>query len=145
MGQIRSDFGRIAVESRRESFYLHANYGYVPGCRPAGDLRLHDEVVHDDRRWVVTTIDEKYVRLRLQDGQVGVDPVVVDLAHDVDVVVPGYEEDAPGPHAARWRETGSPEFLVEDLDDVIAALKDYRASLRADPAYRRRLAPAEAS
>lgn len=57
MGFIRDSFGRVCVESRRESFILHVDHG-----------------------------------------------------------------GAPGP---------SPEFLTADLDDVIAALSDYRASLPA--------------
>lgn len=76
MGFIREGFGRATVESRRESFILHMDYGY-------------DETgnVESDR-----------------DGFLGV----------------------------RWRNEGHPEFLTENLDDIIAALRDYRESLPAE-------------
>jgi hypothetical protein len=67
MGMCLEDFGQISVEIRRESFIVHAGYGYTSdGARTSDD-------------------------------------------------------DHFGKH---WREGGHPEFLLVDLDDIIAALQD---------------------
>src|SRR3954453_16120299 len=123
MGGLREDFGRMSIETRRESFYVHAGYGYQPWRRKLGDLALRAEVSLDGKRWRIFALTEDYVGIREQQFS-----TERELPPDTEVVVPGYEEDAPGPHAAHWREFPHPEFLYEDLDDLIAALEDLRDS-----------------
>ena len=71
MGMCLEDFGRISIEVRRESFYVHAGYAYTA------------------------------------DG-----------------------EREPGEFASAWRELPHPEFLIEDIDDLIKALEDARDYLK---------------
>jgi hypothetical protein len=70
MGFIHEDVGRISIETRRESFIIHPNYGYnVEGNEHSEDL---------------------------------------------------------GSFGRHWRESPHPEFLNDDLDDLIAALEHVR-------------------
>lgn len=77
MGMCLEGKGNTSVEVRRESFVIHAGYGYT-----------------QDR-----------------DGD--------------DVHTP--ESDTFGKH---WREEPHPEFLLGDLDDLIASLEEARAYLK---------------
>jgi hypothetical protein len=122
MGFIRKDFGTITVESRRESFIVHAMYGYKPGYRKLAELPLRSEVIYKGARHVIAVLAENYVALR--EAQFS---TVIELPPETEVEVPGYEEDAEGPLAQRWREW-HPEFLYADLDDLIVALEDLRES-----------------
>lgn len=72
MGFVRERFGRITIETRSESFYIHPSYGY------------DDE----GNEW----------------------------------------SDSLGNFGIYWREHPHPEFLLGDLDDLIAALQDARAA-----------------
>lgn len=70
MGFIRDRYGRITIETRRESFIVHTNYGYdADGNEHSDDL---------------------------------------------------------GSFGRHWRESCHPEFLNDDIDDLIAALQDAR-------------------
>lgn len=70
MGFIHEQHGRVAIETRRESFIVHMGYGYDP----SGNER----------------------------------------------------DDSLGAFGRHWREMPHPEFLHEDLDDLITALTEIR-------------------
>jgi len=76
MGFCMESKGRFAIEMRRESFTVHADYGYE-------------------------TVDG--------------------------VTVHASSADVFGKH---WRETPHPEFLLEDLDDLILALQGAKKYLK---------------
>lgn len=130
MGQIRDNFGRIAVESRSESFYVHAAYGYSPKRVQINTLGLGDtfiaqrEGTAEMRRWRVSLIAEDRV-----EGREEVSSVIESFLPGTVVVDPDGESfDADEPLAKLWNNHPHPEFAVEDLDDLIAALVDYRES-----------------
>jgi hypothetical protein len=141
VGFIRDQFGQITIESRRESFIVHAGYGYVPGRKPVGDLRPGDEFrFPHENRWEVTGLFKTEVEaVRLDEGAEpwmiakpvgGGQATELTLPIDALVFVDGFEEDAEGALAKWWRDAGHPEFLIEDLDDLIRALADFAASRR---------------
>lgn len=126
------DRGTISIEGRRESFIIHAGYGYLPGVFPLRDFATIGEPfdakregTDDMRSWTVTLIAAD--RIEATDDVSGVfqtfDPGQV-------VERPGCEQNAEGAFAAHWREQGHPEFERKDLDDLIAALIDYRTRAR---------------
>ncbi len=128
MGMIHDDHGKISIETRCESFIIHAGYGTVPGLYPLRDFAaLGEEFVarredtDEMRRWTVTLIAEDRI-----EGREAVSSVVQSFDPGIVVERPGFENDAEGSHAAWWREAGHPEFANEDLDDLIAALVEVR-------------------
>lgn len=132
MGHVYEDHGTISIEGRRESFVVHAGYGYTPGLYQLRDFAtLGDEFVapmrevacEPMRHWSVSLIAEDRIEARES-----VSSVVQSFDPGQVVERPGFEQRADGPHAEWWREAGHPEFALEDLDDLIAALTDYRAA-----------------
>lgn len=132
MGFIHEDHGRISIETRRESFIIHAGYGYVPGVFQLRDfaalgaefMAKRDGADTDLRSWAVTLIAEDRIEARE-----AVSSVIQSFDPGRMVERPGFELAAEGPSAAWWREAGPPEFDNEDLDDLIealAAVKDSR-------------------
>lgn len=102
MGMIRDQFGRISVESRRESFIIHPTYGYervCPVCEGDPPSPLMGECAGG-------------CTYAYRDGAVD------ERGH-----VPDQQNT---PFGARWRELPHPEFSNEDLDDLISALIDLR-------------------
>lgn len=135
MGMIYENFGRFAVEGRRESFYVHASYGLKPLELALGELALGQrfrEVGSEEVKWVVG---------HLIDGVTLVMPWPEDLGDrelmsSQVVVVPLDDDGSPvdqvddyHPLGRTWREHPHPEFDNDDLDDLIAALSDYRSKL----------------
>lgn len=117
MGFIHESHGTISIETRRESFIIHAGYGYEPGLFPLRDFAvLGAEFVAESHHWIVTLIAEDRIEAR------EVTSGVVEAFDPGNVVErPGYEQHAEGSFAALWREP-HPEFANEDLQDLIDAL-----------------------
>lgn len=142
MGLIRDNFGRITIESRRESFYIRPNYGYtrehpqVPLSKiEVGQcFRYSLPGEFDAEPWqvvgqlIAATLVKPATRSQAGEGD-RVDPAV--MVHPVGShYEPEYVEvEIDTPFARYWRERPAPEFLNEDIDDLIAALQDLRASL----------------
>lgn len=127
MGHIRESFGHVTVESRSESFIIHADYGYEPGFFALRDFAaIGEEFIAyrqnttERRHWKVTLIAEDRVEARE-----AVSSVIQTFHPDSMVERPGYEQDAEGSFAEHWRGP-HPEFVTADLDDLIAALTDFR-------------------
>ncbi len=133
MGHIYEDHGVIAIEGLRESFIIHASYGYVPGVFPLRDFAVlgeefaakRDGADPELRRWKVMLIAEDRIEARET-----VSSVIQSFDPGMTVKRPGFEQDAEGTFAAYWREAEHPEFERKDLDDLIAALIDYRTQAR---------------
>jgi hypothetical protein len=128
MGGIRETFGRIATETRRTSFYVHASYGFSVGRYPVGGLDFDTEFI-DPTTGKVCTITAKYR------GDVAAYPVdgscapgaAYSIPNGTLVAVPGTEEfDGEDPLGRQWHDYPHPEFAYEDLDDLIAALEELR-------------------
>lgn len=140
MGHIRKDFGKITLESRRESFYIHPSYGYrreypqtALNTIPVGECFRY---AVDDEPWQVVgqlmgaTLVKSAVRTHPGEGDrvEGSSRVMVHPAPRPDHKALSEEVAAEGPFAEHWRDTPHPEFLNEDIDDLIAALEELRTS-----------------
>lgn len=131
MGHIYDDHGRIAIEGRRESFYIHAGYGYEVGRARIGELSVGDEFIAardgagEDRLWKVSLVAEDRV-----EGREAVSSVIQTFPPDVMVVIPGREVPSDHPLGRFWREVPHPEFENADVDDLIAALEAYREAIK---------------
>lgn len=127
MGFIRDDFGRITVESRRESFRIHAGYGYRRRRVEIATLGLGDRFTHDGMDYRVIARLENFngtfIEVLKGDNHAG------SWAGDIIVESNVAEEKSDHPLGQVWRDHPHPEFTVDDLDDLIAALTDYRDSL----------------
>lgn len=124
MGHIYEDHGKIAVEGRRESFYVHAGYGYRQATRPVGDLHPGDEFDYRGGRC-------KLYALFADHALVLVDAAEPDRVELTELVgIDDQEFDETEPLGRVWREHPHPEFAIEDLDDLIAALTEYREAIR---------------
>lgn len=118
MGHIYDDHGVVSIEGRRESFIVHASYGYKQAERPGDNVRL------DGFNWTIHALYADHVCLHRLD--------VPNMNRDVlidELVVIDDSDKAECSFAESWREW-QPEFASEDLDDLIAALVDYRESTR---------------
>lgn len=137
MGGIRETFGRITVESRRESFIVHTSYGLRDARRAAEKLMPGDHfrtvdgspepggrpAVHRVSYIDTTTVhfqagsiprDDKFVVPCDADGNAldqEDDPVVTSLG-------------------VLWNEHPHPEFELRDLSDLIAALTELKTNPR---------------
>lgn len=144
MGLIREDFGRITIESRRESFYISPSYGWR---REYPQVPLNEIAVgacfryslpgeFDDEPWQVVgqllgaTLVKPAIRQQAGEGD-RIEGSPQHMVHPVDAnyAPDSIEVEVDTPFARHWRETPNPEFLNEDIDDLIAALEDLRASL----------------
>ena len=129
MGFIRRAVGRFTIETRSESFYIHADYGYRPGTRMLRDLPLDAEFFAEapgtGRRgpWVVTVLTREYVT-GAPIGPKALFPVRFDP--DTLVEVPDYQVESDHPLGRLWRDHPHPEIEYADLDDLIAALVEVR-------------------
>lgn len=134
MGGIREDFGHVAIESRRESFIIHVEYGWRPARAPRKSLMPSDwfRKIDGDGPYRVLSIDEARVVYSAGDRDTF-------MLRDAAPVIPCDETGDPldqeedpdaGPFGKRWREVGHPEFLNEDLGDLIAALQELRDNPR---------------
>jgi hypothetical protein len=142
MGMIRDDFGNISVEQRRESFYIVPSYGWAhvyPQVR-LSEIRVGECFRYslpgeaDDEPWQVTgqligkTLVKPATRPQSGDGD-RVDSKR--MVHPVDehYAPDSTEVEVDTPFARHWRDCPAPEFLNEDLDDLIASLEDLRQAL----------------
>lgn len=98
MGHIHDHHGRISLETRRESFIVHPTYGYERTCPVCKGDPPHP-MMGDCRGGCSRAY---------RDGEVDEPGRVPDHAYDL--------------FGRHWRENPHPEFLLEDLDDLIAAL-----------------------
>lgn len=133
MGMIYDNHGRISVEGRYESFYVHASYGYRPARSPLVDLRPGQHFVFtEDGTHCQVTAQKITTTEFVQDDERHPEaerPVV-----DSPSVIPTYEDGSPmdteyddgAPLARLWRDHPHPEFLIADLDDLISALVAYK-------------------
>lgn len=131
MGGIRRDFGRISIESRSQSFIIHANYGYETGKKAVGDLDFETDFIaalperpEDRRIWRIRSKMADHVNAAETQFS-----SLCDFPNELLVEVPGFEVPAEGGFAEIWREW-HPEFANEDLDDLIAALQELRENPR---------------
>lgn len=102
MGLILESHGRIAVEERRESFIVHPTYGYERTC-PVCEGDPPSPLMGECAGGCTVAFRERRV--------------------DEPGRVPDFADEPFGEH---WRERAHPEFLLEDLDDLIAALTELR-------------------
>lgn len=121
MGMIHDDHGKILIETRHESFIIHASYGYKQAERPVGQQRPGDNVRLDGYNWTIHALYADHACLHRLDVPNMSRDVLLNVFVGIDDV-----DDAEGSHAAWWREAGHPEFANEDLDDLIAALVEVR-------------------
>jgi hypothetical protein len=120
MGHIHENHGLITIETHRESFTIHAGYGYRQVQGPVSDKRPGTVVLGlDGCEWKVHAHYEDYVTLVQTDN----DTTTCDVAPDFVVLVDGEEEvDDTDPLGKLWRNYPHPEFANEDIDNLIAAL-----------------------
>lgn len=140
MGQIRSDFGSISIESRSESFIIHPGYGWRSLRKPIGDVQPgeHFMLVAEPGRLYycngITVDSVEVIERGVVDGvevsRNGSFPRNGDeqvIPCDSDGNPLDQEEDPDsGTFGKHWREDGHPEFLRQDLPHLIAALEDLR-------------------
>lgn len=133
MGEIRDDFGVISIESRRESFYIHASYGWEPKQCQARDVGLgrfcregHGPVMKIVGHLMDVTLAEYAGEEEL--CEVRLNPTLVVIPCD-DVGREDDQQESDHPLGRLWTENPHPEFDLGDLDDLIAALVDYRESM----------------
>lgn len=136
MGHIYDEHGTIAIEGRRDSFIVHAGYGWQSEKKMVGELELgtyfilpttpNDEVV----RLVALELhaDATYERAGDPGRRRPISPTTR-VVWCYDARTPNTEEEVEGEFARRWRDHSHPVFLLGDLDDLIAALVDYRTKL----------------
>lgn len=140
MGMIYGDFGRFAIEGRRESFYIHADYGLEPYTCALSDVKLgayfRDRVDSPPLQVIGQMIGKTIVN-----NTFATHP---DSTHERDnaetgIPVEGGPAFAPvdlvendHPLGRIWREHPHPEIENDDLGDLIAALEDYRSRLERD-------------
>lgn len=138
MGMVYENHGIITIEGRRESFYVHASYGLKPLECELGEVKLgycfRDSTDHNPLQVVGHLIGKTLVKpvSTTMDG-----PGIERRPDDVVIPVgpaPAYEpiDQQEWDHPLRrvWREHPHPEFDLDDLDDLIRALTDYREELR---------------
>lgn len=128
MGMTRKKFGRISIETRGRSFYIHASYGYSFGRRLVGSLDFDTEFIHPDTRDLCTIVAKFPAQVSAYpiDGSRS-SGAAYSIMNNTLVEVPGTEEfDNKNALAWRWVEMPHPEFLLEDVDDLIAALTELR-------------------
>ena len=139
MGFIRDQIGRFSIESRRESFYIHADYGYKPLEKKLSDVELggffyyksHPKNVYQvlgKRLSATSAANEIAVEFGkdgdpagLEDGELIVIPCEAG-GDPVDLMEDGH------PLGLLWIAHPHPEIDNEDLDDLIRALTDYAES-----------------
>jgi hypothetical protein len=132
MGGIRDAFGRIAIETRRESFIIHASYGVRDAHKKLRDLMPGDYFrLGGDRNHVykVRSIDENCLYVGLNDG-----PLLRDNSLCIPCDPSGHaldqeDEDPLTPLGMAWQRQ-HPEFENGDLSDLIAALSELRDNPR---------------
>lgn len=127
MGGLHEDYGpnRISVETRRESFIIHAGYGAVPASRTVGELMPGTDITYDDssgagpRSWRVRARFEDFVLIAEQ-----VSSKERELSLATRVLVPGMDDDfnEEAPLAKFWSEVPHPELMLEDVEHLIRAL-----------------------
>lgn len=122
MGGIRDDFGRICIETDRDGFTIHASYGFVPKRVEIGTLRPGDEFFLDGRKMKLSALYE--LSAEATDAQFSAVTTFDNLEKLVEVDDQDFDETAP--LARLWNEYPHPVFAVEDLNDLIAALKDVK-------------------
>ncbi len=122
MGMIHDDHGKISIETRRESFIIHAGYGYKQAERPVGQQRPGDNVRLDGYNWTIHALYADHACLHRLD----VPNMSRDVLLDVLVGIDAQDVDESDSIGSLWREYPHPEFANEDLYDLIAALIDVR-------------------
>lgn len=132
MGHIYEKFGRFSIEGRRESFYIHADYGWRPYRCELGEVRLGaifaEELDEPPYQVVGQYLGKTFVKPcdRPMEG-LGLewDPTTVVIPLDTHRQPVDQEED-DHPLGRLWRDNPHPEIENNDLHDLIAALEDYR-------------------
>lgn len=121
MGGLHEDYGpnQISVETRRESFIIHAGYGLVPAKRKLSDLRPGTDFLLEDRHWRLRTISETMAAAQCNQTSVYRD-WPLDTLVEVPDEEPDFDESAP--LAKRWAEDPHPEFDADDVEHLISAL-----------------------
>lgn len=122
MGGIRDDFGRICIETDHDGFTIHASYGYVPKRIAIGTLRPGDEFFFDGHKMKLTALYE----LSAEATELQFFAVTTFDNLEILVEIDDQEYDDTAPLARLWNEYPHPIFAVEDLNDLIAALKDVK-------------------
>jgi hypothetical protein len=125
MGMILNQHGHITCEARRESFYVHTDYGYEPELFRLGELTLGTEFAYDGTMYKVSLLAEDRVEGR--DVQFS---SIHTFSPDAMVTRPGFAKDAEGAFAEHWRGP-HPEFRLADIDDLVAALDELKGYVEA--------------
>lgn len=143
MGHLYEGHGRVSIEGRRESFTIHAGYGYEPEVKALRELELGGTFYFATAGETGSAGLDAGVRYQL------VTKSITGTMHvkPADAVTGGEGHPVPGAQSVVWcyesgrrnqeRETDSalgwlwreyphPEFEIEDLDDLIEALTAYR-------------------
>lgn len=135
MGHIYESHGRFSIEGRRESFYIHADYGYSPFTCKLADIKPGDNFrdVDGDTPYVVvaqmvdkTTVFTANVFEQIGTGDRPNDMFVIPLDEHYEPI--DYVEN-DHPLGRIWRDQTHPEIEIADLDDLIAALQAYKDKL----------------
>jgi hypothetical protein len=137
MGMIYDDHGAISIEGRSESFLIHAAYGYEPETKMVGELELGTYFVMpnapDDEVVQLVALELHAAATYERAGDPGrrfpINPTTKVVWCYEETRRPNSERPRNTSFARSWREDPHPEFLIGDLDDVIAALVDYRTKL----------------
>lgn len=142
MGYINENHGRFAIEGRRESFYIHANYinadyGYVPLTCELSDVKVgacfRDSVDSPPFQVIGQLIGKTLVKPAFAadagPGRERKPTDVVIRTYDGPEFIPVEVIEGDHPLGQAWRECPHPEFEIVDLDDLISALTDYREQL----------------
>jgi hypothetical protein len=133
MGHVHEQHGKIAIETRGDTgFIIHAGYGFQPGRKPIGELKPGATFIasrsssdEEPRAWKLRGLFESHAEATCQQTSATAHFKLTDR-----VEVPGTEEFVDDAALAKaWNgedARGHPEFLREDLDDLIAALVEVR-------------------
>lgn len=141
MGHIHESHGVISVEERRESFIIHAGYGWraerrVLNALTPGDhfrrLNAASEAGIGDQIFQVHGVDIDGVNVRPADSA----DIPARADDPSELVVPVTADGRPVdserfscPLGVIWSRQTHPEFEYADLDDLIRALTEMRASV----------------
>lgn len=134
MGHICNDFGNFSVETRRESFYIHAGYGTElrpPTIELSKLLPGRHFIDAKDKVCIVDALMTETSEIRRggtslvvrHDGQLnpeGINPIVIPCRADGSFELVAHAVDHP--LARLWASNPHPEIDLDDIPDLISAI-----------------------
>jgi hypothetical protein len=138
MGHLYKKVGKFTIEGRRESFYIHADYGLKPLLTDIQDIgpgQFFKFNLKDHTVYVVDSINRTMIRYEDAGNSEAFGTVRLDESDPV------YLTDAQGrfigsevrddndPLGRLWNDFPHPEVAIEDLHDLITALTNYQNTL----------------